>query len=71
MFLSTLVVSALAMTGVSAYRNELDYSFEAGEEIKTAQPHTYLKPEDLPASLDYREQGLMTQDLNQHIPVYW
>ena len=25
---------------------------------------------DLPSSLDYRTQGLMTEDLNQHIPTY-
>lgn len=25
---------------------------------------------DLPKSLDYREQGLLTEDLNQHIPQY-
>lgn len=25
----------------------------------------------LPTSLDYREKGLLTTDLNQHIPVYW
>jgi hypothetical protein len=41
-----------------------------GEVVLTPRPHEYLKPEDLPASLDYRSQGLLTSDLNQHIPVY-
>lgn len=67
--LTTAIVASLAVSA-TAYRNELDYSFEAGEVIKTPQPHTYLKAEDLPASLDYREKGLLTTDLNQHIPVY-
>ena len=66
---TTAIISTLALTA-STYRNELDYSFPAGEEVKTPQPHTYIKAEDLPASLDYREQGLLTTDLNQHIPVY-
>jgi hypothetical protein len=25
----------------------------------------------LPPSFDYRPKGLLTTDLNQHIPVYW
>ena len=61
---------ASSLVLAQAYHNELDYSFPAGEEIKTPQPHTYIKPSDLPESLDYRAQGLLTTDLNQHIPVY-
>ena len=64
---TTAIISTLAFTA-TAYQNELDYSFPSGEEVKTPRPHTYLKPEDIPASLDYREQGLLTGDLNQHIP---
>lgn len=66
---TTAIISTLAVTA-TAYRNELDYSFPAGEEIRTPQPHTYIKASDLPVSLDYREKGLLTGDLNQHIPVY-
>jgi len=62
-----LVVSALA---VSAYKSELDFSFESGEHVVSPLPHTYIKAEDLPESLDYRSKGLLTTDLNQHIPVY-
>ena len=70
--LSAVILSALAFTGAASIKNELDYSFPSGPEVSvTPAPHTYLKPEDLPASLDYREQGLLTTDLNQHIPVYW
>jgi hypothetical protein len=66
-------VAALALGApcVSAsQRNELDYSFEAGEVVKTPLPHTYIKASDLPEALDYRTQGWLTTDLNQHIPVY-
>ena len=41
-----------------------------GEVVKTPRPHEYLKGEELPESLDYRTEGLVTTDLNQHIPVY-
>lgn len=71
--LSTLVASTNARTGSEATRRSelvLQDPKIAGEVIKTPQPHTYLKASELPASLDYREQGLMTTDLNQHIPVY-
>ncbi len=26
---------------------------------------------ELPTNFDYRPLGLLTEDLNQHIPVYW
>lgn len=56
----------------SMHRNELILQSEekVGKVIKTPQPHTYLNMSDLPESLDYRKMGLMTTDLNQHIPVY-
>ncbi len=69
MLTTAAIFSTLALT-VSARQNEIDNSFFGGEEVKTARPHTYIKAEDLPASLDYRAQGLLTTDLNQHIPVY-
>lgn len=53
-------------------RNELVLHAEAevGEVVITQRPHEYLKAAELPASLDYRTEGLLTSDLNQHIPVY-
>ncbi len=71
MFKIAIALSAAASVTVDARQNELDFSYPAGEEVKTPRPHTYLKPEDLPESLDYRTQGLLTTSLNQHIPVYW
>jgi cathepsin X len=38
------------------------------EHVVTSRPA--LSADQLPASLDYREQGLLTTDLNQHIPLY-
>lgn len=40
-----------------------------GEVVKTRM--VYKKASELPAHWDYREQGLLTTDLNQHIPTYW
>jgi cathepsin X len=72
MIYPTLLGAALLATASAKHRNELVLQDDklAGEFIKTPQPHTYLKAEDLPASLDYRRRGLLTTDLNQHIPVY-
>jgi hypothetical protein len=41
-----------------------------GEAVHTPRPHEYIKASELPESLDYRTDGLLTTDLNQHIPVY-
>ena len=38
------------------------------QHVISKRPHEYLSAEDLPASLDYRDTGLLTMDLNQHIP---
>ena len=55
----------------SGYRNELVLlgDEKIGQVIKTSVQ--YKKAEDLPTHWDYRDLGLLTQDLNQHIPVYW
>jgi len=77
---AALVTSALlvgagvtdALKPEKDYRNELMLQDPAwvGEHVRTPQPHTYLKASDLPESWDYRQMGLLTSDLNQHIPVY-
>ena len=53
------------------YQNELILQDEklVGEVVKTKI--TYKKASELPANFDYRPLGLLTEDLNQHIPVYW
>ena len=40
-----------------------------GEVVLSARPS--FNASTIPASLDYRTMGLLTGDLNQHIPVYW
>ncbi len=40
-----------------------------GSVIKNPVPK--LRADQLPTSWDYRTKGLLTTDLNQHIPVYW
>lgn len=69
------VVAAAVAGSVSAERerkNELVLQSEdkIGEVVVSKRPHEYLKSSDLPESLDYRIDGLLTTDLNQHIPVY-
>ena len=59
---------ALFTSGVCAYKNELDYSFPSGPEVVTSPQPKFTK--DTPTSVDYRSDGLLTTDLNQHIPVY-
>ena len=40
-----------------------------GEVIKTKM--VYKTAEELPSHFDYRPLGVLTTDLNQHIPTYW
>lgn len=71
-----VVVLVVALLSVSLAatekerRNELVLKDEAtiGEVIKTKI--TYLRSDELPKSWDYRPLGLLTTDLNQHIPTY-
>ncbi len=53
-----------------AYKNELvlQDAEKVGEKVFTKRPNPNTS--DLPESLDYRAMGLLTADLNQHIPVY-
>ena len=74
MFKIGLCLAAVA-TGASAEREGkselvLQPESEVGEVVVSRRPHEYLKASDLPESLDYRTEGLLTTDLNQHIPVY-
>jgi cathepsin X len=55
---------------VSAYKSELVLQdpVKIGSVVKNQRLPAVAS--DLPEAWDYRELGLMTQDLNQHIPVY-
>jgi len=64
----TTVALTLAAVATAEYKNELDFSFESGSHVINAVPS--IKSSDLPTTYDLREKGLLTSDLNQHIPVY-
>jgi len=70
LFLLFTIVVALIAAVNGEVRNELVLlgDEKIGEVVKSARPH--FDSAELPASLDYRAQGLLTTDLNQHIPVY-
>eukprot|EP00607_Mallomonas_marina_P007777 CAMPEP_0182417606 /NCGR_PEP_ID=MMETSP1167-20130531/2065_1 /TAXON_ID=2988 /ORGANISM="Mallomonas Sp, Strain CCMP3275" /LENGTH=294 /DNA_ID=CAMNT_0024591287 /DNA_START=41 /DNA_END=925 /DNA_ORIENTATION=- len=54
------------------YYNELVLKDKdlVGEVIISPLPHQHLKVDQVPEALDYRKLGLLTEDLNQHIPIY-
>jgi hypothetical protein len=66
-----IVLLATLLVASAARKNELVLlgDEKIGEALKT--PVMYKPRASLPASLDYRAVGLLTTDLNQHIPVYW
>jgi hypothetical protein len=66
-----IVLLATLLVASAARKNELVLlgDEKIGEAVKT--PVMYKPRASLPASLDYRAVGLLTTDLNQHIPVYW
>lgn len=70
MFKSTLLFLLVQIVLISSRPNELVLFGDEtiGEVIKTKVD--YKKVSDLPTSLDYRLSGLLTTDLNQHIPTY-
>ena len=69
--LSVVLVACLAVLSFAERPTELVLigDEKIGEVIKTKI--TYKKTSELPKSFDYRDLGLLTTDLNQHIPVYW
>ena len=68
MFAVVVLLVFLAVAVRSEYKSELvlQDAKEVGDYILTALPKTL----GLPVELDYRKLGLLTLDLNQHIPVY-
>jgi len=65
-----LVLSILLASAAAYDRNELVLQGDdkIGSVIKSPQPR--LRKEEMPTNFDYRPLGLLTTDLNQHIPVY-
>lgn len=59
------------LSSAAAYKSELVLQDPEviGEVVRSARPK--LSAEQLPESWSWQEKGLLTTDLNQHIPVYW
>lgn len=66
--ISGIVAYATAINPI--YEGEIKFQDNFQDVIKSPLPQHYIRTEDLPASWDWRETGLMSTDLNQHIPVY-
>jgi hypothetical protein len=71
MQLLSLLAMMAPLFSVAELKNELVLLGDEniGDEIKTVMK--YKTAAELPVSWDYRPLGLLTTDLNQHIPVYW
>ena len=65
------VAAVLFSVVFAEYRSELNLigDEKIGQVIKTQIKH--LKKSEMPTNFDYRSLGLLTSDLNQHIPTYW
>ena len=70
-FVISLVLTTFLWTqSFAEVKNELVLlgDDKIGENVKSARPKYSLS--ELPTNFDYRTSGLLTADLNQHIPVY-
>lgn len=71
MYFIVFVLLIVPYLAAATVKNELvllgDDKFE--QVIKSPRPA--FKAGELPTNFDYRTKGLLTMDLNQHIPVYW
>jgi hypothetical protein len=69
---ATVCVLALSACGVLSSSLNPIYSGELKiqDDLPPLTPTVYADQE-VPGAWDWREKGLMTTDLNQHIPVYW
>ncbi len=71
------VIIALGITGAVAQIGTLENPIYTGElKLQGNIPDVVINPpkygdDALPSSWDWRTLGLMSTDLNQHIPVYW
>lgn len=66
-----LFIILATVLSVLARKNELVLigDEKLGQTVKT--PVKVTPASELPKNFDYRTRGLLTTDLNQHIPVYW
>ena len=71
LFNRVVALVSLLVVAVESYRNELvlQDEKEVGSVIKTKPPSKETVG-DLPENYDLRGTGLLTTNLNQHIPVY-
>lgn len=70
---SLLLLVASAFAYPTCRPNRCDWVAVGGEKISTPQPHTYLKPEDLPSDFTWANVSgvnYLTLNRNQHIPQY-
>lgn len=71
---AVIAAATLAILGADAYPQELIPSpYDMDEHVVSPRPHTYIKPDDLPASWDWRDidgVSYVSEDRNQHIPQY-
>lgn len=68
--ISAVVVLSAPLVSSSALKPMYGGEIQLQEDLPYLPPTVYADQE-IPASWDWREKGLMTTDLNQHIPVYW
>jgi hypothetical protein len=69
MFKFLLLVATLLVA--IARKNELDLTGDENIKHVVKTPIVVKSRASLPTNFDYRPLGLLTTDLNQHIPVYW
>jgi cathepsin X len=73
MFRFVLLILAVAQVSAYSHNELINHEGEhkdLSERVLSKRPHEYLSADDLPENFDYRTKGLLTTDLNQHIPVY-
>ncbi len=66
-----IILLLAPLFALGAYKNELMLEGDDLIEDVVKTKMVYKKASELPANFDYRPLGLLTADLNQHIPVYW
>jgi C1A family cysteine protease len=68
--IALILTSSVAVQAYNKQELVLQDPAKIGERVLSKRPHEYIKKEDLPATYDLRDTGMLTADLNQHIPVY-